>query len=46
MEGAKLEVLSNQARMLTEVRPVIVYEVGANTADEITAVDVGVILFV
>jgi hypothetical protein len=37
VEGAELEVLSNQVRMLTEVRPVIVCEVGANTADEITA---------
>ena len=36
VEGAELEVLSNQVRMLNEVRPVIVCEVGSNTADEIT----------
>jgi FkbM family methyltransferase len=36
VEGAELEVLSNQVRMLKEVRPVIVCEVGRNTADEIT----------
>ena len=36
VEGAELEVLSNQARMLTEVRPVILCEVAANNADEIT----------
>ena len=36
VEGAELEVLSNQVHMLTEIRPVIVCEVGSNTADEIT----------
>ena len=36
VEGAELEVLSNQVRMLTEVRPVILCEVAANNADEIT----------
>jgi FkbM family methyltransferase len=36
VEGAELEVLSNQVRMLNEVRPVIVCEVGSNTADEVT----------
>jgi len=36
VEGAELEVLSKQVRMLNEVRPVIVCEVGTNTADEIT----------
>jgi FkbM family methyltransferase len=37
VEGAELEVLSNQFRMLNEVRPVIICEVGSNTAEEITA---------
>jgi len=36
VEGAELEVLSNQVRMLNEVRPLIVCEVGSNTTDEIT----------
>jgi len=36
VEGAELEVLSNQVRMLNEVRPLIVCEVGSNAADEIT----------
>jgi len=36
VEGAELEVLSNQVRMLKEVRPVIVCEVGSTTADEVT----------
>jgi FkbM family methyltransferase len=36
VEGAELEVLSNQIRMLSDVRPVIVCEVGSNTADEVT----------
>jgi hypothetical protein len=36
VEGAELEVLSNQVRMLNEVRPVIVCKGGSNTADEIT----------
>ena len=35
VEGAELEVLSNQVRMLNEVRPVIVCEVGSNTADQL-----------
>src|SRR6516165_2298515 len=36
VEGAELEVISNQVRMLTEVRPVILCEVASNNADEIT----------
>jgi hypothetical protein len=35
VEGAELEVQSNQVRMLTEVRPVILREIAANNADEI-----------
>jgi FkbM family methyltransferase len=38
VEGAELEVLRNQHRMLNEVRPVIICEVGAQTADEITRI--------
>jgi len=38
VEGAELEVLRNQHRMLNEVRPVIVCEVGSQTADEITRI--------
>ena len=36
VEGAELEVLSNQVRMLTEVRPVILCEITSNTADGMT----------
>src|SRR6516164_1187551 len=36
VEGAELEVLSNQVRMLTEVRPVILCEVTSNNVDEMT----------
>jgi FkbM family methyltransferase len=38
VEGAELEVLRNQHRILNEVRPVIICEVGSETADEITEV--------
>jgi FkbM family methyltransferase len=38
VEGAELEVLRNQPRMLNEVRPVIISEVGSNTAEEITRI--------
>jgi FkbM family methyltransferase len=38
VEGAELEVLCHQHRMLNEVRPVIICEVGSGTADEITRV--------
>jgi FkbM family methyltransferase len=31
VEGAELEALSNQVRMLTEIRPVIVCELGSST---------------
>ncbi len=36
VEGAELEVLRNQDRMLNEVRPVIICEVGPKNANEIT----------
>jgi len=36
VEGAELEVLRDQWRMLNEVRPVIICEVGSKAADEIT----------
>ena len=36
VEGAELEVLSNQVRMLTEVRPVILCEVTSNNVEEMT----------
>ena len=38
VEGAELEVLRNQHRMLSEVRPVIICEVGSQSADEITRI--------
>jgi hypothetical protein len=38
VEGAELEALRNQHRMLREVRPVIICEVGAQSADEITQI--------
>jgi FkbM family methyltransferase len=38
VEGAELEVLCHQHRMLNEVRPVIICEVGSESADEITRV--------
>ena len=36
VEGAELEVLSNQSRILNQVRPVIICEVGSQSSDEIT----------
>ena len=36
VEGAELEVLRNQSRMLNQVRPVIICEVGSQSSDEIT----------
>jgi FkbM family methyltransferase len=36
VEGAEFEVLCNQWRMLNEVRPVIICEVGSQSADEVT----------
>jgi FkbM family methyltransferase len=36
VEGAELEVLREQSRLLNVVRPVIICEVGSETADEIT----------
>jgi hypothetical protein len=36
VEGAELEVLRKQRCLLNEARPVIICEVGSETADEIT----------
>jgi len=36
VEGAECEVLRNQSRMLNQVRPVIICEVGSQSSDEIT----------
>lgn len=36
VEGAELEVLCNQSRMLYDTRPVIICEVGSQTADLVT----------
>jgi FkbM family methyltransferase len=36
VEGAELEVLRNQSRILNQVRPVIICEVGSQSSDEIT----------
>jgi FkbM family methyltransferase len=38
VEGAELDVLHNQVRLLKEVRPVMISEVGSNTADEVTRI--------